>query len=207
MTHIKAIGFDYGGVVGGDPNLGKYFTLKNAKLLGITPEAWRNEYFAMNSLLNTGVITDKISFWRKFLEKFNQINMLDEVLALDIELSAKYIAVNSAMISLISRLRAKGYKVGLLSNASAEVATKIKNLNISQHFDSFLFSIDIGVQKPDCLAFTKLATSLGVELSELVFIDDATKSLANATECGFTPLLFKTQAQLETDLHQLGLTY
>ncbi len=207
MTKIKAVGFDYGGVIGGDPNLGHYFTDQNAKLLGITSEEWRSTYFNMNSLLNTGAISNKVDFWTKFLENFNQVDKLDKVLALDAELSDKYIAVNTSMLALVDRLHTAGYKAGLLSNATAEVAGKIKQLGIAHHFDSFLFSIDIGLQKPDCLAFSKLAESLQVGVSELVFIDDAEKSLVNATSCGFTPVLFESQTQLENTLHELGLTY
>jgi HAD superfamily hydrolase (TIGR01509 family) len=207
MTKIKAVGFDYGGVIGGDPSLGLYFTEQNAELLSISSEEWRSTYFNMNSLLNTGAISNKVDFWTKFLENFNQVDKLDKVLALDAELSDKYIAVNSSMLALVDRLHNADYKVGLLSNATAEVAGKIKQLGIAHHFDSFLFSIDIGLQKPDCLAFTKLAASLSVGISELVFIDDAKKSLVNAAECGFTPILFKSQTQLESDLHKLGLTY
>lgn len=207
MTKIKAMGFDYGGVIGGDPNLGRYFTDENAKLLGITSEEWRSTYFNMNGLLNTGAISNKVDFWTKFLENFSQIDKLEQVLALDAELSDKYISVNTSMLSLVDRLHNAGYKTGLLSNATAEVAGKIKQLGIAHHFDSFLFSIDIGLQKPDCLAFNKLADSLQVKVQELVFIDDAEKSLINATTCGFTPILFKSQTQLENDLHKLGVTY
>lgn len=207
MTNIKGVGFDYGGVLGGNPNLGNYFTEQNAQLLGITPETWRSTYFSMNNLLNTGALSNKKDFWKLFLSRFNQVDKLARVLALDEELSDKYIAVNQDMLRLVGRLRSAGYKVGLLSNATEEVANKIKSLKLAKHFDSFLFSIDIGYQKPDVKAFAELAKSLEVKINELAFIDDATKSLVNAAGCGFTPILFKSQAQLENDLHKLGLTY
>jgi putative hydrolase of the HAD superfamily len=111
--------------------------------------------------------------------------------------------VNQQVLSLIDGLRKKGYKVGLLSNATGEVAARIKGLGVAAHFDVFLFSIEIGLQKPDLAAFKHLAKSLGAELSELVFVDDATVSLEIAEAGGFTPILFKSYDQLVTDLTAL----
>lgn len=207
MAQIKAIGFDYGGVLGGDAEAGKRFKAQICELINVSMEAWDNAYFSKNHLINTGKVTSRRDFWSAILTSLDRIQYLDQAIQLDADLSSSYINVNPDMLALVDRLRLAGYKVGLLSNASAEVATKIRAQDVERHFDSFIISAEIGVQKPDCVAFTTLATSLGVDISELVFIDDAEKSLINATTCGFTPILFKSQAQLENDLHQLGLTY
>lgn len=207
MTKIKAIGFDYGGVLGGDAEAGKRFKAKICELINVSMDTWENAYFSKNHLLNTGKVMSRRDFWSILLGSLNRIEYLDQAIKLDADLSSSYINLNHEMLALVDRLRLAGYKVGLLSNASAEVAIKIRTQDVERHFDSFIISAEIGVQKPDCLAFTKLAASLGVGISELVFIDDATKSLVNATDCGFTPILFKSQAQLESELHKLGLTY
>ncbi len=207
MTQIKAIGFDYGGVLGGDAEAGKRFKTKICELINVSLPVWEDAYFSKNHLLNTGVVVSRRDFWSVLLTTLNRTEYLDQAIKLDENLSASYINLNLDMIKLVDSLRIAGYKVGLLSNASASVAEKIRAQDVERHFDSFIISAEIGVQKPDCLAFTKLATSLGVGISELVFIDDATKSLVNAADCGFTPILFKSQAQLEIDLHKLGLTY
>lgn len=207
MGQIKAIGFDFGGVIGGDPSLGHTFTRKSAELLGVTPEQWRSTYFSMNHLLNEGGTVDKVEFWRQFLTRFNQIDKLEGTLELDNELANHYMVINQDIIALVDQLRNAGYKVGLLSNASGEVASTIKSLGIGHHFDSFLFSAEIGLQKPDPKAFQTLAKSLGVDITELIFIDDAEKSLATAKECGFTPILFVGIEDLQNRLHEMGVTY
>ncbi len=207
MTQIKAIGFDYGGVLGGDAEAGKRFKAQVCELINVSMEAWESAYFSKNHLINTGKVTSRRDFWSAILTSLDRNQYLDQAIQLDADLSSSYINLNLDMLNLVDRLRLAGYKVGLLSNASAEVAVKIRAQDVERHFDSFIISAEIGVQKPDCLAFTKLATSLGVTIKELAFIDDATKSLVNAAECGFTPILFKSQQQLETDLRELGLTY
>lgn len=207
MAQIKAIGFDYGGVLGGNAQAGKSFKTKICELINVSMDAWDSAYFSKNHLINTGKVSSRRDFWSALLTSLDRNQYLDEAIKLDADLSASYINLNQEMLALVDRLRLAGYKVGLLSNASAEVAVKIRAQDVERHFDSFIISAEIGVQKPDCLAFTKLASSLGVTIKELVFIDDAEKSLVNAADCGFTPILFKSQAQLENDLHKLGITY
>ncbi len=207
MTQIKAVGFDYGGVLGGDADAGKRFKAQVCELINVSMEAWDSAYFSKNHLIDTGKVTSRRDFWSAILTSLDRNQYLDQAIQLDADLSSSYINLNQEMLALVDRLRLAGYKVGLLSNASAEVAVKIRAQDVERHFDSFIISAEIGVQKPDCLAFIKLAASLGVTIKELAFIDDATKSLVNAAECGFTPILFKSKQQLETDLRELGLTY
>lgn len=204
MRTIKAVGFDFGGVIGGDPNIGHEFTKASTDLLGVTIGEWRKVYFSINNLINTDK-KSKRDFWLRFLEEFNQVDKIDQVLAQDLAMAKRYLVVNQQIISLIDELRERGYKVGLLSNASGEVAGNIKALNLASHFDSFLFSAEIGLQKPEIVAFEYLAKSLGVDLANLIFIDDAEMSLKTASEAGFTPILFKSYEQLVVELTKLKL--
>lgn len=203
MKKIKAIGFDYGGVIGGDPSIGHTFTAQSAALLGITVDEWRQAYFSLNHLLNTNKDISREVFWQRFVSQFGQPDKLEETLALDSAMSDRYLIVNQAIIALIDQLRESGYKVGLLSNATGEVAQKIKALNLEPHFDQFIFSIEISLQKPDKAAFAYLAKALGADLSELAFVDDAAMSLSTAADVGYTPILFKSYDQLVTDLTAL----
>lgn len=204
MSQVKAIGFDFGGVIGGDPSIGHRFTKTSAELLGVTVEEWRKVYFSINNLINTDK-KSKRDFWLHFLEAFNQKDKIEQVLAQNMAMSRQYLVINQQIISLIDQLRERGYKVGLLSNASGEVAGNIRALNLAHHFDSFLFSAEIGLQKPDIVAFEYLAKSLGANLVDLIFVDDAEKSLSTAAEFGFTPILFKSYDQLVIELTKLKL--
>jgi len=204
MTQIRAIGFDFGGVIGGDPSIGHRFTKNSADLLGVTVEEWRKVYFSINNLINTDK-KSKRDFWLHFLEAFNQKDKIEQVLAQDLAMSKQYLVLNQQIISLIDQLRERGYKVGLLSNASGEVATNIKTLDLNSHFDSFFFSAEIGLQKPDVAAFEYLAKSLGADLTDLIFIDDSEASLRTAAEGGFTPILFESYDKLVVELTNLKL--
>ena len=204
MTQKRAIGFDFGGVIGGDPDIGHDFTHRGAELQGVTTEEWRRVYFAHNHLINTGA-KSKRDFWEHFLREFDQTDKLEQVLALDQAMAAKYMGINQEVIAISDELRSRGHKVGLLSNATAEVARVIKGLGVERHFDTFVFSAEIGLQKPDVAAFQHLATVLEVDIHDLIFIDDTKVSLQTAAQAGFTPILFKSAEQLRGELKDLKL--
>ena len=60
----KALGFDYGGVIGGIGVFGNNFTDQVCEVLNISPENYRKVYFSHNRSINTG----KITTWRDFLD-------------------------------------------------------------------------------------------------------------------------------------------
>lgn len=51
----------------------------------------------------------------------------------------------------------------------------------------------------------ELFDKLGVAPEELIFVDDAEKSLEKAPEIGFTPILFNNTKELKGKLVELGV--
>jgi hypothetical protein len=112
---------------------------------------------------------------------------------------------NQEVLELIDRLRAKGYKTGLLSNNNQQAADKMRTDGLDKHFDVFIVSAEVGVMKPDPEIFNLFAERLGVKLPELVFIDDSKRSLSASEECGFAPVLFESYEQLVKELSKRGV--
>ncbi len=205
MGKYKAVGFDYGGVIGGGSKVGNDFNFEMCKTLGVTVEEYRDLYFSMNHLINTGRVETWEEFWPLFLEKLDKSEKLTEVLALKDKYAKLYIRMNGEVINLIDRLRKNSYKVGLLSNATLDNGIQMRERNLHKHFDAFHISAETGLQKPQPLAFELFANELGVKLPELIFVDDAEMSLSASKVCGFTPILFKNYDQLISDLEMLGV--
>ena len=109
------------------------------------------------------------------------------------------------MVQLVDEIRAAGYKTGLLSNTTLEGGADMRRQGLDQHFDVFHISAETKLMKPQPAAFKHFADDLGVELAELIFIDDAEKSLSTAAECGFTPIFFKGRAELREQLQEIGI--
>ncbi len=81
----------------------------------------------------------------------------------------------------------------------------MREKGLDKHFDVFHISAETALVKPEPDAFKHLANELGVEIKELVYIDDSEKSLSTSKECGFTPVLFESYEQLVNDLTRLDV--
>lgn len=201
----KAVGFDYGGVIGGVGSIGVNFTRRISELLGVSEETYKEAYFSLNHKINTGEIANWREFWQLFLEKFGQPEKLGAVMALSEEATAHWGDMDKDMLRLIDELRQKGYKTGLLSNATTDNGAKMRAAGLDEHFDVFHISADIKLMKPNPKTFEGFVRELQVLPHELIFVDDSEKSLSTAEECGFTPLLFTDYGGLVVDLKKLGV--
>lgn len=206
MKKIKAVGFDYGGVIGGGPQAGISFTDEVSTVLGLDCDTYRNAYFEVNYLINTGKVATWREFWPILLAKLNlPVHHLKPLLDINYKYSKVYLEMDKRMIDLVDRLRLGGYKVGLLSNATKEYGQHMRSVGLNKHFDAFLISSEIQLQKPHKDAYISLAKELGVNIKELAFIDDATKSLSTASTVGYTPILFKSYDGLINELTKLKI--
>ncbi|MDZ7744626.1 MAG: HAD family phosphatase [Candidatus Saccharibacteria bacterium] len=187
----KAIGFDWGGVLNGKP--GKHLGQEISRLLGISADSYLEAYYTHNKKFNRGDITRE-ELWPLILADLNKLDKVDAVMKLSLDFGDYN--PNYHVLKLADQLRTKGYKVGLLSNNSQEKADMMRQKGLDKHFDVFHISAETGFVKPEPEAFNIFAKDLGVELKELIFIDDSEKSLSTANVCGYTPILFDSYQQL-----------
>ena len=196
----KAIGFDYGVVINGLPGI--LFNRQFCELVGITDDQYRDTYFTHNKKVNRGEITWE-ELWHLVLADLHKPEKLKDVMALQDEFFKA--DINMPILELIDELRLQGYKTGLLSNNTSETAAEMRRQGIDMHFDVFHVSGETGLVKPEPEAFLHLAEALDVDIKELIFIDDANKSLETAEQCGFTPILFESYEQLHEQLTQMNV--
>lgn len=205
MNTIKAIGFDWGGVIHQTP--GPSFNDAAAQILGVDNEDFRRAYFLHNHLVNKGTKTtdycDATEMWTNILNEIGKMDKFDAFI--DFLRSRPQGKIDQRMLNLLEVLRKDGWKLGLLSNNSVEGGNKMKDLGIDKYFDSFLISAEIDAMKPEPEAFHKLANSLNVNISELAFIDDSKRSLENAEEIGYVPIFFTSTDKLVSDLKKLDI--
>jgi len=193
----KAIGFDWSGVV-------FFHTSTYPKaiqhLFGIPPEEFRPIYYAYNTLLNVEN-QDQKEVWKIILSQFNLEDKVDTFLSYLESLPLGNIHLE--MIHFIEDLKRQGYKVGLLSNHTLSGAQQARTYDLDKVFDVSFFSAEIKFMKPQPEAFLLLADKLGVDIRELIFIDDASRSLQGAHEVGYTPILYSNMEQLKSELSRL----
>lgn len=104
---IRAVGFDYGGVIAGQP--GSIFAQSVADFLGVSLRDFQLAYFKYNIALNRAEVgfTD---FWKKVLEELGKEENLSQLLNFVKRQPEK--GPNRKILKLVRVLKESGYKVG-----------------------------------------------------------------------------------------------
>ena len=205
VKHIKAIDFDFGGVIrlfdGGGSILEDI-----ADILHVEKSAFKQRYFEHNHISNVKNVP-----WEEMIigvVSTYDVNsdIIDRVKRLIRDYHLKKV-INNELIAWFPQLRKLGYKIAILSNATTGLRKELQDLGIHQSIDEVVLSGEIGFQKPHKEAFEVVFQKLSVLPQEMVFIDDTPKSLEKAVEIGYIPILFKGNDELREDLKKLGIIF
>ena len=99
--------------------------------------------------------------------------------------------LNVELVACIDRLRARGLRVGLLSNFSTDLRAMVVQQDLLRRFDALAISAEIGVMKPDPAAYRAVLAMLGMEAQTCVFIDDVPANVAAAQAVGMHGIVFE----------------
>jgi putative hydrolase of the HAD superfamily len=102
-------------------------------------------------------------------------DVIAHIVALDHSAWSNSLAVEDEVVEVLRRLRADGYRMGLVSNMSLtreSIAGDVEQLGLSGFFDAAVFSSGFGVRKPDPRIFEEALHLLGAEPAETVFVGD-----------------------------------
>ena len=94
------------------------------------------------------------------------------------------------MVETVRRVRAAGYRTGLLTNTAREwQATWRQLVPLDELFDVVLDSSVVGLRKPDPAIYRLACQQLGVVPAECLFVDDLECNVAAARGLGMEALL------------------
>jgi len=114
-------------------------------------------------------------------------------------------AVNPATLQLLDHLRARGARLGLVSNATADTAEAWPRSPLAPRFDVAVFSSVLGAAKPDPGIYLAAAGALDVAPEECVYVGDgADGELAGAAAVGMT--VYRSTELSDTDPSWSGPT-
>ena len=110
------------------------------------------------------------------------------------------IALHEGGINVLSHLRARGYKTGLISNCSFEATIIWGETPLAPLIDVAVFSCSVGMMKPDPRIY-KLATGqLNVEPQDCLYLADGIgQELAIATQIGMYAIQILVPGENEYD--------
>lgn len=196
---IKAIAFDYGGVIKINEN-DLFGDICN--YLKIGKDEWSQEYSKINDIYNTGD-KDFENVMFSLASKFNDSEETRNFIKKLLEDSKGKSHLNTELIEMIKELKEKGYKTPLLSNNSSTLREKLAKHNILELFDEIIISGEVGISKPNPKIFEILFEKLNVKPKEVIFIDNSPRMFEGAEIIGYTPLLYKDNESFKSELFNI----
>jgi putative hydrolase of the HAD superfamily len=113
-----------------------------------------------------------------------------ELVARRLELTRDALVPVDGALETLRTLRERGFKTGLISNCTEEVALVWNETPFAGLLDVAIFSATAGCMKPDREIYELALTQLGVAPSEALFVGDgANDELRGARDVGMTPVL------------------
>jgi putative hydrolase of the HAD superfamily len=112
-------------------------------------------------------------------------------------------SVRPTTVGVLDALRDTGWRLGLVSNATAETAEAWRDSRLAGFFAAVVFSCDLGLAKPDREIYLAATEALGATPVECVYVGDgADGELAGAAALGMT--VIRTTEYSDTDPAWLG---
>ena len=196
-SHIKAIIFDFGGVlVGWDPrNLYRRFFPEQ-------PQAMEDflaevNFMEWNALQDKGrpfaegvaILTEQFPQHADLIRAYHE-NWLESITG-HIE----------GTVELLQMLKEKKYALYGLSNWSAETFPIVRDeFDFLKLFDGVILSGDVKLIKPEPAIFELCLQMIGKPANECLFIDDAQINIIAANKLGFDTVQFTSPEQLKSEL-------
>lgn len=110
------------------------------------------------------------------------------------------------MAELVRRLKAQGYGIYLLSNASAALRGYFPRIPGSECFDGLMVSAEEKLLKPQHEIYERLYERFGLVPEQCVFIDDSPANIEGAMLTGMQGIVFWGDTErLRRELRALGI--
>ncbi|HLW69935.1 MAG TPA: HAD-IA family hydrolase [Candidatus Binataceae bacterium] len=107
--------------------------------------------------------------------------------------------IDPMALSTLDQLRARGLKLGLVSNFDYRLYRILSGLGLGAQFDSITISSEAGYAKPSPEIFRIAMRQHGVASREVIHVGDALElDVAGALAAGITPLLLDPSAPART---------
>jgi HAD superfamily hydrolase (TIGR01509 family) len=90
---------------------------------------------------------------------------------------------------VLEYFKAKGYKMGVISDTSPSLELTLIRVGIAKYFTSFTASSLVGAMKPDPIIYNAALAAQGVCAEESLYVDDYKPEADGARELGFTAFL------------------
>jgi putative hydrolase of the HAD superfamily len=187
---IRAVVFDLFGTLIDDSPPGDYreFLAETARALGTDPGRFHEVWNAHDVARYTSPIEEC------FAAMCAELGVADyaPALAIRVERLRGLLVPRPDAVPTLTELRARGFGLGMISNASSELSALWAESAFEPLFDAVLFSADERMMKPDRRLYLRMAELLGAAPEECLFVGDgAYRELQGAAAAGMSPVLIR----------------
>jgi len=190
---IKAIVFDYGGVLSTEASLRSFGAIYATKF-GKNPEDFNKLIIENWTHARVNNINSKL-FWKNLA---NFIGIGPNLLRKDF---MDFFWFREEVFELVKKLKKNRYKLGLLSNQIEDWLEEIiENHKFNQTFNVIVTSYKSKITKPDVSIFREIVEKLNVKPTECIYIDDMEKNIPPAKQLGMNTILFTDFENLKKEL-------
>ena len=197
----RVIVFDYGEVISASQSEADRAAL--VALSGLEPDEFWRLYDRYRDDLDQGV-TLPHEYWTLVAQAAGADwgpARLQLLWAADVR---SWISVEPGTIELLAELHAGGTRVALLSNAGFDFSDPFRHSPMARYFEAMFVSAELGLIKPDPEIYRVVAHRLGIELAQMVFVDNKAVNVDAAVALGVTGHHFTGVARLHAFLRELA---
>ncbi len=98
--------------------------------------------------------------------------------------------LNNSMLNFIKKVREKGYRTYILSNAPLEIPIFLEKLDLLQYFDGKIISAEEKLVKPNLKIYKLLLKKFNLNPKKCLFIDDKSENIESAINCNINGYVF-----------------
>lgn len=150
---------------------------------------------------------DEAAFWADYGRELAGRMGIDEARAPEIMAAYpywRYMKPAPQAREVLSELKARGLKVGVLSNTLPSVLETLEEIGVGDLVDQAVASCLVGVHKPEAEAFLYAARALDVAPDAVLFVDDLPENVEAARQLGMGALLIDLSGRNPDAIHRLS---
>ncbi|MHA1318459.1 MAG: HAD family hydrolase [Promethearchaeota archaeon] len=198
---IKAVIFDLFGTLIDSFNSQEYKQILSemASLLALPEDSFYDLWTGSFNQRALGVfktIEESFKFISNQLNKPVNVERIEQAVQIRLNYSKRTLVPRNDAIATITQLKSLGFKIGLISDCTYEIPLIWDKTSFSQHFDSVIFSCNVGIKKPDPKIYHLACRDLKVKPKNCLYIGDgSSRELSGALRVGMFPILIRSPSE------------